>query len=593
MVTASPARDPCVSHLRIAASAAALFAFALVAFGAVVRINGAGMTCPDWPTCRGVWFPSLHDPVVYEWVHRLGAPILTALIAATFVAAWRARAAVPAALRGAWFALAMVVLQIAAGAVTIFTRNSPASVAVHLVVGFGTFITLATIAVLAASEPTQRAPAQVPAAIAPLAVLATAAAFVTVFAGGFMAAAHDGGACRGLPLCFGWTSALTMAERIHMDHRWAAYCTFALVAITFAATLRPRAPRDVMTAASVALALCVLQLALGALTVATGLNDVLRGLHEANGALLGAALVILSYYCLSRSPARETLANYFALTKPRVMSLLLFTTFATMIIAHGGMPSLAVILATLFGGALATGSAGAINMYWDRDIDAQMKRTAARPIPSGKVKPKHALVFGLALGAASFVELASFVNLLAAALAAVGILYYVVVYTIWLKRLTPQNIVIGGAAGSIPPLVGWAAATGHIGLTAALLFAIVFVWTPPHFWALALMAKKQYAQGGIPMLPVVRGDAETKRQIIVYSIALAALTLVAVPLHMMGLLYLVCAIALDAVFLYCALRVLKAGTPAAERALYSYSLLYLALLFVAMAADRVLGSHLV
>jgi len=278
--------------------------------------------------------------------------------------------------------------------------------------------------------------------------------------------------------------------------------------------------------------------------------------------------------------------DYVALTKPNVMSLLLFTTFTAMMMAAGGWPSPLLAFWTLLGGALASASSAAINMYLDRDIDAVMTRTKKRPIPSGRIEPRAALVFGIVLGASAFVELALAVNLLAAALSTVGICYYVFIYTMWLKRLTPQNIVIGGAAGAIPPLVGWAAVTDHVGLTALLLFLIVFVWTPPHFWALALMKKEEYARVGIPMLPAVRGDAETKKQILVYTAALTAVTLVMVPLHLMGALYLASAIALDAMFLAFAVWVARTGSRRSEGLMYRFSMLYLALLFVAMVVDR-------
>jgi heme o synthase len=284
--------------------------------------------------------------------------------------------------------------------------------------------------------------------------------------------------------------------------------------------------------------------------------------------------------------ATAKLRDYVALTKPNVMSLLLFTTLMAMLIAVGGIPSLALIAWTLLGGALAAGSSGALNMYFDRDIDGLMTRTKARPIPGGRIPARHAFAFGIALGLASFAVLSLAVNLLAATLALTGILFYVGVYTLWLKRTSVQNIVIGGAAGAIPPLVGWAAVTGHLGITALLLFAIIFIWTPPHFWALALIAKGEYAKVGIPMMPVVRGDAVTKRHIVAYSIALVLLTLALTPLHVMGNIYLICAVALNAVFMLYALRVASIGSIASERAMYRYSMLYLALLFGAMVIDR-------
>ncbi|HET9342245.1 MAG TPA: heme o synthase [Candidatus Eremiobacteraceae bacterium] len=286
------------------------------------------------------------------------------------------------------------------------------------------------------------------------------------------------------------------------------------------------------------------------------------------------------------STATKKIVDYYGLTKPGVMSLLLFTTFTAMMMAAGGLPSWRLALLTLLGGALASASSAAINMYFDRDIDGQMKRTKTRPIPSGRVAPRDALVFGIVLGVLAFAELALTVNLLAAALSVAGILYYVFIYTVWLKRTTPQNIVIGGAAGSVPPLVGWAAVTDHVGLTALLLFAVVFVWTPPHFWALALLKKEEYRRVGIPMLPAVYGDDVTKRQILIYTIVLAALTLVFVPLHLMGVVYLASAIVLDVVFFAFAVWVVRSGSPKSEGLMYRFSMLYLALLFVAMAIDR-------
>src|SRR5581483_1914003 len=219
---------------------------------------------------------------------------------------------------------------------------------------------------------------------------------------------------------------------------------------------------------------------------------------------------------------RQLLADYFELTKPKVQTLLLFTTVTTMEIA--GSPPAWKIALTCVGGYLSAGGAGAVNHYYDRDIDANMKRTASRPVPAGRIAPNAALLFGLVLAAASFVLMATTINLVAASLALAGFAGYVGVYTIWLKRRTPQNIVIGGAAGAVPPLVGWAAATGHLSWTAVLLFAIVFYWTPPHFWALSLLMKDEYARVGIPMMPVARGEHETRRQILLYTLLLYAIS---------------------------------------------------------------------
>ena len=268
------------------------------------------------------------------------------------------------------------------------------------------------------------------------------------------------------------------------------------------------------------------------------------------------------------------------------MSLLLVTGFCGMIAGARGWPGNGRAAAAMLGLALACGGASALNHVLDRDIDPLMgKRTAKRPVAAGRIEPSHALEFGLALSAASFVLLASVTNVLTAALALVGNLFYVLVYTRWLKRSTPQNIVIGGAAGAVPPLVGWAAATGNVTLPALFLFLIVFVWTPPHFWALALLIREQYAAAKVPMLPVVRGERETTRQILLYSLLLVGVTTLPFLWSTVGLVYLVSALVLGTVFVGLALRVRRDPTPRHAGVLFHYSLLYLALLFAAMAID--------
>jgi protoheme IX farnesyltransferase len=282
--------------------------------------------------------------------------------------------------------------------------------------------------------------------------------------------------------------------------------------------------------------------------------------------------------------------DYVALTKPRIMSLLLVTGFCGMIAGARGWPGTGLAVAAMVGLALACGGASALNHVLDRDIDPLMgKRTSSRPVASGRVAPSRAFEFGLALIALSFVLLASAVNVLTAVLALVGGLFYVVVYTRWLKRSTSQNIVIGGAAGAVPPLVGWAAATGHVGVAALILFAIVFVWTPPHFWALALLIKDNYANARVPMLPVVRGERATARQIVVYSFVLVAVTLLPWSWGAAGPVYVVCALALGAVFVWLAEQLRRETTPRRAMVLFHYSLLYLALLFAALAVDAVIG----
>ena len=277
----------------------------------------------------------------------------------------------------------------------------------------------------------------------------------------------------------------------------------------------------------------------------------------------------------------RVLRDYLTLTKPKVQSLLLFTTVTTMYAA--GDPSAQLIFLTCLGGALSAGGAGAINHAVDRDLDRMMARTADRPVASGRVSPAAAIAFGVLLGCASFLLLALTVNPLAAALSLSGLLGYVFVYTLWLKRSTPQNIVIGGAAGAVPPLVAWAATTGSLSGMAFYLFAIVFFWTPPHFWALSLLMKDEYARAGVPMLPVVRGEAETRRQIVLYTVLLYAVTQLPFCAGGLGIAYLVPSMLLGGVFVYFSVRLLRAADRRWALRTYLFSLAYLALLFLSIA----------
>jgi protoheme IX farnesyltransferase len=313
-----------------------------------------------------------------------------------------------------------------------------------------------------------------------------------------------------------------------------------------------------------------------------------RDLHLVFASLAFAATVLAAARTFQGHVEHASWRDYVTLTKPRIMTLLLLTGAAGAFVGAGGVPDWGVFVATMTGLALACGGASALNHYLDRDIDKLMgSRTEQRPVASGRVLPERALEFGLALSAFSFVLLDSLVNLPTALLALAGNLFYVLVYTRWLKRSTPQNIVIGGAAGAVPPLVGYASASGHLGWAALVMFAIVFVWTPPHFWALALMIKEHYARAGVPMLPVAKGDRETARQIVLYTAVLVAVTLAPVAFGVFGIVYGLAAAILGAVFAWYALELRRSMERIAAVRLFHYSLLYLALLFVAMAVDTV------
>jgi heme o synthase len=376
------------------------------------------------------------------------------------------------------------------------------------------------------------------------------------------------------------------------SHEAAVLGTAALMlGVAVSAWLGHRDRPGLVWAATLSVALFALQIGLGGLVALTDARW-LSGLHIALGALSLAAAVVTCASTLRldvpRSARPLPWRDYLTLTKPRVMSLLLLTALGGLFVGERGVPPLGLILATLGGLALACGGASALNHVLDADIDKFMKRTDRRPVATGRVAPERALEFGLALSALSFVVLTSFVNVVAALLAVFGNLFYVLVYTRWLKRSTPQNIVIGGAAGAIPAVVGYSAATGNLALPALFLFLIVFAWTPPHFWALALLIRRDYEAANVPMLPVVRGEHRTAVAIVRYTILLVGITLLPFFFADLSWVYLGAAIGLGAGFLALSVMLLRDTTSERARSVFTFSMSYLALLFVAMAVDPII-----
>jgi heme o synthase len=454
-----------------------------------------------------------------------------------------------------------------------------------------------------------------------LTLASVALVYVAVAAGALMTESGALWSCTTWPLCAPSSGAAWVA----LAHRaLAGLATLAILAL-FVQTRRLRSEPALWGAAGWAVTLILVENGLGmAQVVAAGAGaslptDAARLAHLGVGAAAWGAVVVTATLGLklpwpggarpglssaeASGPVGDTAAkgatdtvllsgrtsllkDYISLTKPGVISLLILTTITAMYITPAGAPELSLVLWTALGGWLMASGSHALNCYFDKDIDINMGRTSRRPIPSGRIPAWHALLLGTLLGVVAFAQLALIVNLAAALLALAGLVYYVFIYTLWLKRTSPNNIVIGGGAGAFPPLVGWAAVTGGVTPVALLLWLIVFYWTPPHFWALALIRQKDYARAGVPMLPVVAGDEETKRQIVLYSVQMVALTVLPTPLGMLGLPYLAMALALGAVFLYYALRLRRLGTTASAWGLYKYSLLYLALLFLAMVLDR-------
>ena len=593
-------------------------ALLLVTIGVVVRATDSGLGCPDWPLCHGQFLPPLDDPKAWiEWVHRTVAVIIGFEIIGLAILAWVDHRDRRSLLWPSIGAVALVGFQAWLGRETVRLGNSGESVTAHLAAAMLLVAVLVFVTVRAGFPARLGSPGGSQ-RFTILAAFTTLATFALLLFGSHVTATDTALVFPDWPLMNGsLLPALTDLTSPHVLHRWVAAVVGLIVAGV--AVVAWRTQRDHPTLVRLAIGAGVLfaiQVLVGGLQVMTHLSAWTQTLHLALGAVIYAGLVgltVTSYYVArsvtsgiddgrttgARTPAPTTgdrVRAYIALTKPRIIELLLVTTVPAMVLATRWVPGLDwgdwgwKVVWTLIGGTLAAGSANAINCYLDRDIDSLMTRTRRRPLPAHQVEPENAVLFGLVLGVASFVLMAWTINLLAAFLTLLAIAFYVVVYTMLLKRSTPQNIVIGGAAGALPPVIGWAAVTGNVGIPALILFALVFYWTPPHFWALSLRIRKDYAAAGVPMLPVVRGIPETTRQIALYTVLMVAISLVLWPVARMGLVYLGAAVGLGAVFIWQALALWRRG--ASEEAstrgairLYKYSISYLSLLFVAIAVD--------
>ncbi len=595
---------------RVLSVATALVTYALVVLGGVVRVSGSGLGCPDWPLCHGRLLPPLDLHAIIEYSHRTTASLASTLIVLTAVVAWLAWRKRRDIVIPAMVALGLLVVQVVLGAVTVRLELPPMIVLAHLATAMALLAAvcvtasnarLARYAPLAsAGEPDSR-PAW-------LARAAAAGTFLLILSGSLVVGSGASGSCGAWPLCGGGFSlAFDGYPAIQLLHRGLAAAIGVLIIVSLFALLnRYRVERAVRATVALTLAALAFQVAVGAAVVTLHLPAALRGLHLALASAVWAGTVVLAVLAdrlpvtgaradvtdharQPPRPAREVVLDYVSLAKPRIIPLLLITALGGMMMAERGWPSTGLVVLTLLGGTLAAAGAGAINCWIDRDLDGAMLRTRRRPLPDGRIAPRHALLFGIALGVAAFVLLAFWVNVLAATLAISGLLFYVFVYTLWLKRWTVQNIVIGGAAGAVPPVVGWAAVTHRIDLTAIYLFAVIFLWTPPHFWALALRLKGDYARAQVPMLPVVRGEAVARRQILLYTLALVAVTIAVVVTGALGLLYMAGAAVLGGVFIALAVVNLRTRRQRWSRLLFDYSIAYLGLLFAVMVADRMIG----
>jgi len=600
-------------------------ALGLVTIGVIVRATDSGLGCPDWPFCYGKLLPPADDPKAWvEWIHRTVAALIGFEIlglAALAVRDHRRRASIVWPTFGA---VALVGFQAWLGRETVRLGNSGESVTAHLAAALllvGLLVFLAVRAGYPARLAEPGADGGASQRFTLLAAFGAAVTFALLLFGSQVTATDSALVFPDWPLMGGTLlPPLTDLTAAHVLHRWVAAVVGLIVLGVAIAAWRTQRERAILVRLAVGAAgLFAVQVAIGGAQVLTRLEAWTQTLHLALGAVIWAAmagLTVTSYYSArsvagveagggaglpsgARS-AGDTVRAYIALTKPRIIELLLVTTVPAMVLATRDLPGATggvdwadwggLVFWTMLGGTFAAGSANAINCYLDRDIDLLMARTRRRPLPAHQVEPERAVIFGLALGVVSFVVMAWFVNLVAAFLTLLAIAFYVVIYTILLKRSTPQNIVIGGAAGALPPVIGWAAVTGNVGIPALLLFALVFYWTPPHFWALSLRIRKDYAAAGVPMLPVVRGIPETTRQIGLYTVLMVAISLILWAVARMGAIYLGAAIVLGAIFLWQAYGLWRRG--ASEEAstagairLYRYSISYLTLLFAAVAID--------
>ena len=588
----------------------------LVVIGVIVRATDSGMGCPDWPLCYGQIIPPTTDSgdvIAYkawlEWIHRAIAAVIGLIVLAVVALALR-NLKDRRSLQGASIALlGLVLFQAWLGRQTVLESNSGASVTAHLASAMA-FVGL-QVWVLARSGYAEtlggirRASGSV---VAP--IVAAGAIYALLLFGSNVTGTDTGLLYPDWPLMGGtFFPPITELSTPMILHRYAtAIVALILISAIWIVRREKGSPARVRQLLTYAAAVFAVQCVIGAVQIFTKLAPWTQTLHVALATIIwiltvGAASIALleGRVAGGSSPGgpkrseltlRETIFAYVALTKPRIVELLLITTVPAMLLAAHGFPPLTLIAATLIGGTLSAASANVFNCIVDADIDAKMARTAARPLVTGRISIGAALLFASILGVASFLFLAFTTTMMAAFVSLLAIAFYVLIYTLILKRSTPQNIVIGGAAGALPPVIGWAAVTGDISLVPILLFALVFYWTPPHFWALALRIGPDYAAAGVPMLPVTAGPAETARQIWLYTILLVVMSLMLWAVAGMGLVYLGAAIVGGGIFLLRAWRlrsdVLGDGLLRGATRLYRYSISYLTLIFAAIAIDSIL-----
>lgn len=582
--------------------------FLLIVLGGIVRVTESGGACPDWPTCFGHFTPPIGGSALLDYLHRLATLLAGGLLAASVLVAWRTK------LETVWIrgpllvSLSMMGVQVGLGAALSLQLlpvgrglNSGLHLALSLLIL--ACILIATVVAFYGDRANDlNLSLQYRSSFSHWSLATLGAMFFLLVSGVIIANSKSATACSGWPLCDSNLLSLTPAGWLNLGHRLMVLGTGVLVVSLVLRAWRSQRTQTPILVSTTAMAVLFFSQALLGAKMVAGYPAYLLGLHEATAVAAWAAITVqIVTVGLAGRTTQDELAeaaeirgrkgmvrDLLMLTKPVVVALLLVTTYAGMVIGAQAWPTLALTFWTLLGGFMAAGGSGAINQYIDREDDNKMQRTQKRPIPSGRLTSGEGLAFGVGMALASFYLMVAMVNFLAALLSLAGIVYYVLLYSIFLKKTTVQNIVIGGGAGAIPPLVGWAAATGSLNIPSLFLFAVIFMWTPPHFWALALVRRKDYARAGVPMLPVIRGEVETRRQIFMYTLELVGLTLFLPLFGLGGSIYLIGAVLLGAWLMMTAWKVWRQGGNRLAWKMYRYSSMYLAFLFVVLMVDALL-----
>jgi protoheme IX farnesyltransferase len=603
MIRKNLPRNNIMTRYRGVVLTAGILTFLLIVAGGLVSATGSGGACPDWPTCLGSWTPPPTQSALLDYMHRISTLIVAPFLIVAAWIAWKHFRSFPNLSKPILIAAVMFAVQVSLGAKMAINplpgqrdwlNASHLSLSLLALTGI---VSTATVTFYPQDEVRRLVYRS---GFARWSVALFGALFALLISGAIVKGGGSASICPSWPLCSAGLTPQNASDWIQIAHRSLVALSGLLMVIVFLKAWKSqRSQITVLTATTASATLFFAQALLG-MKLAQGYPAYLMWLHQATAvAAWGAMVVQITAVGLACRETEEEAAeektakgrkglgrDFLMLTKPIVVALLLVTTYAGMVIGSRAWPSFSLTFWTLLGGFLAAGGSGAINQYIDRLDDEKMQRTQKRPIPSGRLTPGEGLAFGVGIALVSFFVLVAFVNLLAALLSLAGIIYYVLLYSVFLKKTTVQNIVIGGGAGAIPPLVGWAAATGGLNVPALFLFAIVFMWTPPHFWALALVRRKDYARAGVPMLPVVRGEQETRRQVMLYTVELVGLTLLLPLFGLGGSIYLIGAAVLGGWLILAAYRVWKEGGNKLAWKMYRYSSMYLAFLFVVLMVDR-------